>query len=175
MPIAKWKCPHCQQVVDLDHFENTTCGLYLPADYAQSVLDHQEEQFPDGGTVRVSSASGCPRAAAIMTTEDVAVDPLAFNAMHTGTGWHLLMSSIGEFGIVREVEVEGTIDGIQMRGHIDRLLRVDGTLYICDWKHQKDGNRRYQTEPKPEHIVQTSLYAQLYAQTIGEFVTKSVI
>lgn len=175
MPIAKWKCPKCLQVVDIDHFEKTSCGLHLPSDYAKSVLDCQEDQFQDG-SVRVSTAASCPRAGAIMATEEVAVDPLMFNAMHTGTAWHLLMAGSKYVNhAVNEVEVEGVIDGIIMKGHIDRVLRLDGVLYIGDWKHQKDGNRKFQKEPKPEHIVQTSLYAELYHQTFGERPERGVI
>lgn len=182
MPIAKWKCNICHSVVDLDHFAVSPCGLAVHPDYVAAVLCEQEPGFPDG-KVRVSTASSCPRAAAIMAVEEVTVDPLAFNAMLTGTAWHKLMAKYGVFGEKKmisvdeamansklvEVEVEGIIDGIPMRGHIDRLLRTASGLVIADWKHANDFARKYLKDTaKPEHIVQTSLYAELYAQQYGE-------
>lgn len=175
MPIASFKCTSCHSAkVSLDHFAVTTCGLAVHPDYAAAVIAQQEDNFPDG-KVRVSAASGCPRSAAIMATEEVTVDPLAFNAMLTGTAWHALMAHEGEKKTfdealpMVEVEVEGVIDGIAMRGHIDRLLRSPSGLVIADWKHANDFARKYLKDTaKPEHIVQTSLYAELYAQQHGE-------
>lgn len=177
MPIAKWKCSVCHSVVELDHFATTNCGLAVHPDYVTAVLGEQQDNFP-GGLVRVSAASSCPRSAAIMATEPVAIDPLASNAMLTGTAWHHLMAEYGanlkNLATV-EVEVTGTIDGIAMVGHIDRLLRYDGRLVICDWKHANDFARKYLKDAaKPEHIVQTSLYAELYAQTFGLRPTRGV-
>lgn len=174
MPIANWKCSVCHNpAVSLDHFATTNCGLAVHPDYVAAVLDDQQDNFPDG-KVRVSAAASCPRSAAIMETEDIAVDPLAFNAMLTGTGWHMVVGAYGDPALT-EVEVSGTIDGIPMVGHIDRLLRYDGKLVICDWKHTNDFARKYLKDAaKPEHIVQTSLYAELYAQQHTERPTRGV-
>lgn len=177
MPITAWKCSVCHAAkVDLNHYATTDCGLAIHPDYVAAVLGEQEDGFPDG-KVRVSAASGCPRSAAIMATEDVTADPLAFNAMLTGTGWHQLMASHGPRSVetddglmpLVEVEVKGVIDGIAIVGHIDRLLRTASGLVIADWKHANDFARKYLKDTaKPEHIVQTSLYAELYAQQHGE-------
>lgn len=179
MPITAFKCSVCHTAkVPLDHYATTNCGLAIHPDYVAAVLGEQEDNFPDG-KVRVSAASSCPRSAAIMATEDVTVDPLAFNAMLTGTAWHQLVATYGMMsqpgqGVTEaqrlvEVEVEGVIDGIAMRGHIDRLLRHNGQLVIADWKHANDFARKYLKDAaKPEHICQTSLYAELYAQQHGE-------
>jgi PD-(D/E)XK nuclease superfamily len=76
---------------------------------------------------------------------------------------------------VTEVKVTGAIDGIPMTGHIDRLMRYDGKLVICDWKHTNDFARKYLKDAaKPEHIAQTSLYAELYAQQHSERPTRGV-
>jgi len=169
MPVASWKCGVCHQPsVPLDHYAVTNCGLAVHPDYVAAVLADQQDNFPDG-KVRVSAAASCPRSAAIMATEDVAVDPLASNAMLTGTGWHHLMAKHTIDPALCEVEVTGIIDGIPMVGHIDRLLRYNGALVIADWKHTNDFSRKYLKDvAKPEHIVQTSLYAELYSQQHGE-------
>lgn len=168
MPITTWKCGVCHQPsVPLDHYAVSNCGLAVHPDYVAAVLRTQEDNHP-GGCVRVSSASGCPRSAAIMAVEPIAADPLAFNAMLTGTAWHALMA-VDSDPAFTEVEVEGTIDGIRMRGHIDRVLRHGDTLVIADWKHSNDFARKYLKDAaKPEHICQTSLYAELYHQQHGE-------
>lgn len=178
MPIAKWKCPACHSIVDLDHYTTTRCGMAVHPDYAAAVLGEQEDNHP-GGKVRVSAAGSCPRAAAILKTEEIAVDPLASNAMLTGTAWHQLMGHYGMRPALTntasvEVEVTGTIDGIAIVGHIDRVLRWDSDLIIADWKHTNDFARKYLTAAKPEHIVQTSLYAELYDQTFGVRPTSGV-
>lgn len=175
MPISNWKCTVCHAAsVPLDHFATTNCGLAVHPDYVAAVLADQQDNFPDGH-VRVSASAGCPRSSAIMATEPIAADPLAFNAMMTGTGWHHLMQLHTVDKELCEVEVSGTIDSIPMRGHIDRLLRYDGKLVICDWKHSNDFARKYLKDvAKPEHIVQTSLYAELYSQQFGERPTRGV-
>lgn len=174
MPIAHWKCGICHSTADLDHYATTNCGLAIHPDYVAAVLAEQQDNFPDG-KVRVSTAASCPRSAAIMATEDVTADPLAFNAMLTGTGWHHLMDKHAADPALCEIDVAGTIDGIPMAGHIDRLLRYNGQLVICDWKHSNDFARKYlKDNSKPEHIAQTSLYAELYAQQHGERPTRGV-
>jgi PD-(D/E)XK nuclease superfamily len=174
MPIASFKCPVCHAAkVDLDHYATTNCGLAIHPDYVAAVLADQQDNFPNG-SVRVSSASSCPRSAAIMATEPVVADPLAFNAMLTGTAWHGLVGKHGDPALT-EVEVTGIIDGVRIVGHIDRLMRYDGKLVICDWKHTNDFARKYLKDAaKPEHIAQTSLYAELYSQQHGERPTRGV-
>jgi hypothetical protein len=166
MPITAWKCPSCHSNVALDHFATSGCGFTIHPDYAAAVLRTQEIQHPNG-KVRVSSASGCPRAGAIMAAEPIAADPLSFNSMTTGTAWHRLMAE-GADPTTTEIEVSGIIEGIAMVGHIDRILTFNDKLVICDWKHANDFSRKYlKDSAKPEHIVQTSLYAELYAQQHG--------
>jgi PD-(D/E)XK nuclease superfamily len=175
LPITSFKCSVCHSAkVDLTHFATTNCGLAVHPDYVAAVLAEQQDNFPDG-KVRVSAASSCPRSAAIMRDEPVTVDPLAFNAMLTGTGWHTLMAAHATDPALCEIEVSGIIDGISMCGHIDRLLRHESGLVIADWKHANDFSRKYLKDvAKPEHIVQTSLYAELYAQQHGERPTRGV-
>src|ERR1044071_8375941 len=92
MPLRAWVCNQCHKDVPLDHFAKTSCGRYVDPSYAQAVLvDHLEETQSVEGMVRVSDAAGCPCKRAIFAQEDVAVDPLTFNAAMTGKAWHSLL------------------------------------------------------------------------------------
>src|SRR5262245_26437632 len=181
VPIAAWKCPVCfKSSVPLDHFAVSNCGLAVHPDYVSAVLATQEPQygrdeFTHEPRVRVSSTAGCPRSAAIMHTEKVTADPLAFNSMLTGTAWHQLMEINSIDPDETEVEVSGIIDGIPLVSHIDRILKFNDQLVIADWKHANDFNRKYlKDKAKDEHIVQTSLYAELYHQMHEERPTRGV-
>lgn len=169
MPITQWFCPSCCHPVGFDHFELTACGGVHP-DYARAVLrDVQTTAAERRGRVGVSNAMGCPRSRAIQEVEEVAINPLEYNAVLTGTGWHSMMAGDHPDS---EVEVRGTINGIELTGHIDRVRRDEsGILLIEDWKHTNDYARKTITdlkEPKPEHVVQASIYAELYNQTFDE-------
>jgi PD-(D/E)XK nuclease superfamily len=164
MPITSLLCPSCKKQVPTDHFADSECGLTTAhPDYVAAVLAHEAAQPTD--KVRVTSGLGCPRSAAIMIAEDVAVDPCALNAPLGGTAWHGLMEMHGG---ETEIEVAGVLDGIEVTGHIDSVLRVGGVLVICDWKVVNDFQRKYLSKPKETHIVQLSIYAELYRQTFGE-------
>lgn len=199
MPITAWLCPQCNRTVPLDHFETSACGLSLcHPDFAAAVLADRAAQ--PAGIIRVTQGTGCPRAAAIMESEPVAVNPLEMNAQLTGTAFHALMarSSIGQ----AEVEVSGVIEGIPLVGHVDSIRRPGqiahcepevtvseaggsvrtserpshpgGSLVIEDHKHGGDFSRKY-AELKPEYMVQLSIYGELYTQTFGERPARGII
>jgi hypothetical protein len=163
MPITSLLCPSCRKEVPTDHFAVSECGLTTcHPDYVAAVLAHEAAQPTD--KVRVTSGLSCPRSAAIMIAEDVAVDPCALNSPLTGTAWHGLMEMHGQ---ETEIEVSGVIGGIQVTGHIDSVLCATGILILADHKHANDFNRKYLGEPKEAHVVQLSIYAELYQQTSG--------
>lgn len=170
--ITAWWCPGCKQVVPLSHYADSDCGLTVcPPDYAGAVLADRSIH-DQRGVARVSIACGCPRSTAIMLTEDIIADPLAFNSALTGTAWHALL---GEYQPASaEVEVTGVINGVQLTGHIDRIIDRGGRVVILDHKHGNDFARKY-AELKPEYVVQVSLYADLYRQTFGEQPSGGVI
>lgn len=165
MPITAWNCPGCKRVVGLDHYSTTNCGLTVcPADYAVAVLNDRAVH-DHLSTARVSNGTGCPRGSKLLTTENVTVNPLDFNLALTGVAWHALMATADP--ATAEVIVSGTIDGVMLTGHIDRVIkRSNGDVVISDHKHGNDFARKY-AELKPEYIVQVSIYAELYAQTFG--------
>jgi len=196
MPITQWLCPSCKQAVPLDHFATTSCGAVVHPDYAAAVLADRDLQSERGG-VRVSMGLGCVRKAAIMTAEDVAVDPLGMLTPLKGTAWHSLME-VACFkqtlavlpdelagavempqGVGAEIDVAGELAGIRVTGKIDRVRYIDGKLVGEDHKTGKDsravyirggrfGKRVIEAQGAPtEYKVQLSLYAELYRQQFG--------
>lgn len=165
MAITAWRCTVCNATVPLDHFATTDCGLVVPADYAAAVLADEARSESRAGRIGVSDLLSCPRKKLIREMSDVTIDPLDRNAMLTGTAWHALLAAANPADT--EIEVGGTIDGITVVGHIDRMHR-GSTLLLGDVKHTNDFSRKHITAPKPEHQVQVSLYAELYAQTFSE-------
>lgn len=165
MPITSLSCSKCKDPQPLSHFAETSCGVEVAhPDFVAAVLAHEAAQPTD--KVRVTSGLGCPRSAAIMIAEDVAIDPCALNSPLTGTAWHALMEQNGVTGTV-EIEVSGVLDGMPVTGHIDSVIEMNGMLWIADHKHANDFNRKYLNEPKEAHMVQLSIYAELYQQTFG--------
>ena len=134
-------------------------------DFAAAILKDRDGQYVQKA-VRVSHGLGCPRKAAIEESVDFAADPLELNAMLTGTAWHAFIESAGPPDMV-EVEVSGTINGVLVNGKMDRIrLLTDGTWAIEDWKHVNDFGVTYIKDgPKREHVVQTSIYAELVEQS----------
>jgi len=165
MPISRWICNGCGgREVPLSHFSDTACGELVHPDYAAAILKDRSEQYISHA-VRVSHGLGCPRRAAIEESVDFAVDPLSQNAMLTGTAWHALVEAAGPNALV-EVEVEGVVADVKVRGKMDRLRKLhNGDWAVEDWKHVGEFGLKYvKPGPKPEHIVQTSIYAELVAQ-----------
>lgn len=173
MPITAWNCPECKRTVPLDHYESGgACSLVVHPDYTAAVLADRLKQA-DKPWPSVTMGLGCVRAQAIQRDEDVAIDPLEVNAMLTGTAWHALMDGRTAD---HEVVVSGQLGGLAVSGQIDRIRRLaDGRLVVEDWKHANDFSRKYATTAKPEHVVQVSLYAELYGQTFGEKPTTGII
>ena len=165
MPITRWICAACGgREVPLDHFATTSCGERVHPDYAAAILADRADQYVTG-KVRVSHGLGCPRRAAIEETEGYAIDPLEANSMITGTAWHAFMEYHGKHGEC-EVEVRGQLAGVDVAGKMDRLRRLStGEWAIEDWKHVNDfGVKFISGAPKAEHMVQTSVYAELAEQ-----------
>jgi len=165
--IVAWLCPECKQQVPLDHYESGgPCSLAVHPDYAAAVLADRAKQA-DKRWPSVTMGLGCVRSQAIQQDENVAINPLDVNAMLTGSAWHTLMDR----GLVgaNEVEVSGQLAGMTVSGVIDRVrLLSDGRLVVEDWKHANDFARKHATAVKPEHVVQISLYAELYNQSYGQ-------
>jgi hypothetical protein len=177
MPIKGWTCGGCKRRVDLNHYQTSECGTtYCHPDYAAAVIADRSSQDDRSG-VRVTSGLGCPRSYAIMDDADLYPDPLSFNSMLTGSAWHAVMESGAEnqnatidsgvrmFGA--EVEVSGMVEGIAISGKIDRVRELPAGIVLEDHKHGNDFVRKYSTAPKPEHIVQVSIYGELFEQQFG--------
>lgn len=165
MSITAWSCPGCKKIVPLTHFNETQCGLVVHPDYAEAVL-HGNDDYYGLDKVTVTSALGCPRSRAIEEQCDVAVNPLDYNALLIGTAWDVHLASYAPEGD-RKIQVQGIINGIMVHGEIDRLRKVQGYLTIEDHKHGNNFQYKYAKEAKPEHILQLSLYAELYSQVRG--------
>lgn len=166
MPITAWHCPDCCRPVGLDHFADTACGEIVHPDFAAAVLADDRDKADRRGRVGVSDGTGCARRKIIGDIEDIIVDPLAYNSVLTGTAWHTLMETHGD-SVNCEVEVSGTIAGIKLVGHIDRV-RYGPPLVLDDHKHTNDYSFGYQRKgeaTKPEHEAQLSIYAELFRQT----------
>lgn len=182
MPITQWSCPACGEVVALDHFATTSCGGVVHPDYAAAVLADREAQEGREG-VRVSMASSCPRKAAIMAAQDVAVDPLGMLSPLKGTAWHGLMQYAADMdvqarpeGVGAEVLVQGELGGVPVSGRIDRVLVREGKIIGQDWKTGSDFRVKFikpsakspDARSPVEYQVQLSLYADLYRQQFGK-------
>jgi len=162
MPITAWDCPECHRAAPLDHYESGgACSLAVHPDYVAAVLADSAKRA-DKAWPTVTMGLGCVRAAAIQQDEDVSINPLDVNAMLTGSAWHAVMDRGAPDN---EVEVSGQLGGMVVTGTIDRVRKLaDGRVIIEDWKHGNCFSRKYATAAKPEHVVQVSLYAELYAQ-----------
>lgn len=169
MPIVALRCPNCLLPQPLDHFAGA-CGDTIHCDYVTAVLAGDGERGRRVGRVGVSDGLGCPRKKLIMDVEDVTVNPLDFNAMLTGTAWHDKMEAHAVAPAQCEVEVEGTVIGIKVIGHIDRVRIIGSAIVLDDHKHTNDYSFGYlrKGEIKPEHECQLSVYAELYAQTLEQ-------
>lgn len=164
MPITGWNCSVCKRNdLPLDHYATTECGLSVPADYCEAIVAAGREHHERG--VVVTNLLGCPRSAAIEADENLSVDPLDYNARNTGKAWHSFLEKATVDPDNTEVRVKGVIDGVAIRGKIDRL--IPQFKVICDHKHRSDWAAKYDTGAKPEHIAQLSLYAELCEQSKG--------
>ena len=179
MPLSGWICPGCHREVPLpshkppvanDHFEGP-CGEIVHSDYANAVMKGRQGHEKDVGQVRVSNLIGCPRSYAIQQSENYYTDPLSGNSAETGTAWHSHMETNSVDPSNTEVEVSGTLIGIKVAGKVDRIRNG----MIEDWKHQNDFAKKYLKEPKPIHVAQVSLYAELVAQSKGWRPTHGII
>lgn len=188
MPINGWICPGCRRVVGLDHFEQTGCGQVVHPDYAAAVLHSNDGRYT-GSLATVTASLGCPRSRALENEMEVVVNPLAYNAILTGSAWDAVMEGGANFGCGEgdtanafKVELAGVIAGVKVQGEIDRVRLVvgeDGTTQLTIEDHKNNNNFQAkwlkQEGVKPENVVQTSLYAELYEQTFGVRPTQGAI
>lgn len=175
MPITAWNCPICSEVVALDHFAESACGLKVPADYATAILhDNDDRYISDAVTITVGL--GCPRSRAIEESVAVAVDPLEYNALLIGRAWDQLLEKHAPEG-TSKIIVDGEIGGIHIYGEIDRLIEYNNEIIIIDHKHSNNWAQGYAKKEgvKMEHRVQTSIYAELYAQKFRKRPTRGLI
>jgi hypothetical protein len=151
-------------------------------DFASAVLESERGHYRFGRkAIGVTDlVSGCPRASALKHEVEYAVNPVNLNAPLTGTAWHRLMENAAHYanplaGDYVEVEVAGKIDGIEVITAVDRLRKDRGL--IEDWKHRNDYASKYDKRdgPKPEHIAQLSLGAELVEQTFKWRPTRATV
>lgn len=186
MPITAWKCPGCHREVPLDHYETTKCGATVcHPDYARAILRDNEDRYVKD-QVTVTVGLGCPRSRAIENDLPVAVNPLEFNALLIGRAWDQLLENHSPAG-TSKVVVKGTIAGVEIWGEIDRVRELTNGeqtyLAIEDHKHGNNFQQRFAKKDvesgkpvvKPEQAIQTSIYAELYAQQEGVRPTHGVI
>lgn len=180
MPIIGFDCPNCNKRVGLEHYNETVCGLAIPPDYVAAVV-HSNDDYYGVGKTTVTSGLGCPRSRALEYDTDVTVNPLDYNAVVAGKAWDVAMEKYAP-GELTKVHVTGQVAGITLEGEIDRVLRLDDVLYICDNKNSNNNAQRFLKAEigkgiavKPEYRIQTSIYAELYEQTYGERPAKGVI
>lgn len=168
MPITRWICVKCRAIVPLDHFATTACGLVVHPDYAELVL-RADDDYYGAGLVTATGGLGCVRSRAIEQDEEVAVNPLDYNALVLGNAWDAALQAHAPEEHAK-VRVAGTIDGIRVEGEIDRVRRVGDGLYIEDHKHSNNFQYKYVVEEgvRVEYAIQTSVYGELYQQTFGE-------
>lgn len=165
MPVVAFSCPACGMRSSLDHYTSSACSTVIHPDYATAAL-HEAWKVERRGSIGVSDLLTCPRKKAIADYSDIAINPLDFNAMMTGTAWHNLLEKHSSGKV--EVAVSGKIEDIDVHGEIDSITGgIDHGITIHDHKHTNDFRRRYLTEATAENKVQTSLYAELYEQTFG--------
>lgn len=174
MGISAWDCPVCHKDTPLDHYETSLCGETISEDYAAAVLDSERSHYRHGKReIGTTDLLGCPRKAAIVADVDYAVDPTSLNAPLTGTAWH---ERLAKSGANREIPVEGVIDGRRVVTSIDKVRKAGTGLVIEDDKHQNDyGARKLKDGPKPEHVVQLVIGAELYWQTHGKRIDRGII
>lgn len=191
MPITAWKCAGCGgREVPLNHFATSPCGYEWVAgkppvhpSFAAAVLHHDRTHYSRGtGVVSVTMGLGCPREVGIMAKENVAVDPLMYNAPQGGTAWHEMVQKAhdaaleGPFaessvvaGLIIEQKVTGRLAMVPLQGKPDCLRPA--SLIIDDWKTKKDDDvkdiRSGKKRPDPDHIAQLSMYAALVEQHDG--------
>lgn len=168
MPIIAWDCPHCKRTVPLDHYATSTCGLKLPADYATAILRDNDDRYITD-EVTVTSGIGCPRSRALEHSGDAIVNPHRYNALLIGRAWDQLLEKHAPEGTAK-LQVEGYIEGIHIYGEIDKVIHLDDKFIIIDHKHGNNFAQKWAAKEgvKPEHRVQTSIYAELYAQQHGD-------
>lgn len=174
MPITAWSCPVCRKEVPLSHFADTLCGTQVPPDYAQAILDDRAREREGG--VRVTAGLGCPRSRALEADADVAVNPLDYNALLIGQAWDGFLATSAPAGLAH-VQVKGTLAGVQVGGEIDRMLHTPHGIVIADWKHSNNFRQKWVKKEgvATEYKIQTSLYAELYAQTFGDRPTAGAV
>lgn len=177
MPIVGWACPACKKQVPLDHYiTDPKCGLVIHPAYAQAILDDRAEPHHTEGMVTVTAGLGCPRSRALENSDEkLFVNPLDYNALLAGQAWDRFIT--GEKIILR-----GVIDDIPMAGEIDCVRRLGADLLIEDWKHSNNNQQRFMKKEmaegktvKFEYRIQTSIYAELYAQMHAERPTRGMV
>lgn len=175
MPISKWRCPNCLLPQPLDHFATSRCGDIIHPDYAAAVLADDGEKERRAGVCGVTDGLGCPRRKIIGEREQLTVNPLDYNAMLTGTAWNEKMDAHSGSPDNCQVTVAGDIGGVPVVGHIDRVRYEP--LTIEDWKHTNDFSFKYAKngELRAEHVLQVSIYAELYRQMFDLTPTRAMI
>lgn len=176
MPIIGWSCPICQRNMPLDHYAVSECGLAIHPDYALAVLRSDDDYY---GTdkLTVTVGLGCPRSRALEARHPVYVNPLDYNALILGKAWDVALEKHAEDGTAK-IRVRGVVEGIALEGEIDRIRWLGNDLLIEDHKHSNNFQYKYlkaEDGPRYEYVLQTSLYAELYAQTFGERPTRGVV
>lgn len=205
MPIVGWACPHCHKSVPLDHYTNSPCGLLIHPDYAQAILDDRAEPHHTEGMVTVTAGLGCPRSRALENSdEDLIVNPLDYNALLAGQAWDRFITGEGKLilrGEIAGIQMAGEIDSVRYMpcqscpksindGNLHEVIvcsvcegRGYTDLFIEDWKHSNNNQQRFMKKEmaegkavKFEYRIQTSIYAELYAQMHdGERPTRGMV
>lgn len=161
MPIIGWYCQKCRANVPLDHFDQ--CDAVHP-DFAAAVL---AGNLAERNGIHVTSLLTCSRKAAIEQAGSVYVDPVSYNAILSGIGWHELMQRSSSQPELCEVEVSGDVGGTLIAGRVDRIHPPQ--KLIDDWKCTSEFAEKWlkQGGAKAEHVAQLSLYAELIEQALG--------
>jgi hypothetical protein len=167
MPIVGFYCQKCRARVPVGHWEGD-CDAVHPDFAAAVVADSQKDRQPG---IHVTSVIGCPRKGAIEQAVGVHVDPLGYNSILGGTGWHRLMEQSSTQPELCEVEVRGVVGGVELVGKVDRL---HPPAAISDWKVTSEWAEKWLMKPKgegggmkAEHLAQLSIYGELVVQTLG--------
>lgn len=179
MPIIGWQCPYCNKPVSLDHFAVSECGLRIHPAYTAAIL-YDEATDPHGTAMSVTDGLGCPRHAAIENQEGVYVNPLDYNALLIGRAFDLVMANkvaenpetdLSRPMLRMKVQLRGTIAGMEVTGELDNVRRLGDRLILSDFKHGNNLRAFWIAKeggPSMEYKIQTSIYAELYAQMFGE-------
>ena len=176
--IIGWICPYCNHKVALDHFSTTDCGLRIHPAYTAAIL-YDEATDPHGSAMSVTDGLGCPRRAAIGNQEEVYVNPLDYNALLIGRGWDTVVGNqefavqAGNRGVFFQTKIPlvGKIAEMLISGEADNIRRLGDRLILSDWKHSNNLRAFWIAKeggPSAEYKIQTSIYAELYAQMYGE-------